>query len=139
MALALVYMAASKFKSASQGEEKLVSCFPLKDVVCFQYNVNVLRRANLLLILNLSMNSLHRIENTLVQTGSASLRFDGLCILPWWDGWKKVRPLPVLCGVRQSLWTEEGSQQSPPSGNHKTSNQHFFEEDGEETSCRRLS
>lgn len=33
----------------------------------------------------------------------------------------------------------EDSQKNPPSGNHKTSNQHFWEADGEETSCRELS
>lgn len=96
-------------------------------------------RTNLPLVLNLGVNSLRRMENTLVQMGSASLRLEGLCILLWWDGQKKARPLPVLCGVSPWLGLQEGSQWSPPSGNHKTSNQHFSEEDGEETSCRRLS
>lgn len=110
VSLTLIYMAVSKFKSASQGKEKLILCLPLKHALCFWYNVTVLRIANLLLILNLGMNSLHRIENTLVQIAPASLMFEGLCILPWWDGEKKVQPLPVLCGVRQSPWMEEGSQ-----------------------------
>lgn len=86
MSLALAYMVVSKFKSASQGKEQLNLCLSLKRVIYFQYNVNVLRIANLLLILNLGVNSLHRIENTLLQMGSASLRFEGLCILLWWDG-----------------------------------------------------
>lgn len=86
MSLAFAYMVVSKFKSASQGKEKLNLCLPLKHVIYFQYNINVLRIANLLLILNLGVNSLHRIENTLLQMGSASLRFEGLCSLPWWDG-----------------------------------------------------
>lgn len=86
MSAAHVYTAASKFKSAFQDKEKLGLCLPLKHVICSRYNVNVLRMANLLLILNLGVNSLHRIENTLVQMGSASSRFEGLCILLWWDG-----------------------------------------------------
>lgn len=43
-------------------------------------------RANLPLVLNPGVNSLRRMENTLVQMGSASLRLEGLCILLWWDG-----------------------------------------------------
>lgn len=103
--LALVYMALSKFKSASRGKER-----HLKHVLYFQCKVNALRIANLLLLLNLGVNSLPRIENTLVQRGSAALRPEGLCVLPRWDGQEKGRPLPVLCGVRQSLRMGEGSQ-----------------------------
>lgn len=86
MSAARVYRAVSKFKSASQDKEKLGLCLPLKHVIYSRYNVTVLRMANLLLILNLGVNSMHRIENTLVQMRSASSRFEGLCILLWWDG-----------------------------------------------------
>lgn len=91
-------MVLSKSKSASQGKEKLISCLSLKHVISFWYNVSVLQIANLLLILNPGVNSLRRIENTLVQMGSASLRFEGLYSSCGGMGRKRFGPFQFYVG-----------------------------------------